>query len=86
MDKDKTTGEKYGGKETVRYGIYGTVERRFRRGVKVLAEHLGMAPELTLGVITGGKQTAESLRQKQKRKARKMRGELIVKGVQKRKV
>lgn len=84
LDKDKSTGKKHGGKETVRYGIYGTVERRFRRGKKVIGEHLGMAPELTLGVIKGGKGQAKKLQAKQRRKAKKMKGEMIGKGVRKR--
>lgn len=84
LDKDKSTGKKYGGKETVRYGIYGTVERRFREGKKVVGKHLGMAPELTLGVIKGTKEQAKKLQAKQRRKAKKMKGEMIKKGVRKR--
>ena len=68
-DKDKRTGKKYGGKETVRYGIYGMLEARFREGKKVLSKHIKMLPELTIGVLKNGLGLARKERKRMQRKA-----------------
>ena len=50
-----------------RYGVYVSLEQRFRRGGKVISKHIRMLPELSVGVIKNGIELARKERRRLRR-------------------
>ena len=65
-DKNKRTPK------VERYGVYVSLEQRFRRGGRVVSKHIRMLPELSVGVIKNG---IELARKERRRLQRQITGE-----------